>query len=92
MAVFIIIATIVDWIFITVHVYPKGLVVWVCKTNGEFEWNKNRLLGGTTDVCECLFFRTRDNQTVLPLFIRVYRLGVWMFRAPQIRMFVTTLS
>ena len=24
------------------------------KTNGEFEWYRNRLLGGTTNVCERL--------------------------------------
>ena len=54
MVVFIITSTIVEWIFITVHVYPKGLVVWVCETNGEFEWYRNRLLGGTTNVCERL--------------------------------------
>ena len=56
MVVFIIIATIqsaiVEWIFITMH--AKGLVVWVCKTNGEFEWYRHRLLGGTTNVCERL--------------------------------------
>ena len=38
------------------------------------------------------FLRTRDNQTVVPLFIPVCRLGVWMFRTPQIRMFVTARS
>ena len=52
MVVFIIIATIqsaiVEWIFITMH--AKGLVVWVCKTTGEFEWYRNRLLGDTTNV------------------------------------------
>ena len=31
---------------------PKGLAVWVCKKNGEFEWYRHRLLGGTTNVCE----------------------------------------
>ena len=54
MVVFIIIAKMVEWIFSTVHVYPKGLGVWVCKTNGEFKWCRNRLFGGTTNVCECL--------------------------------------
>ena len=64
MVVFIITATIVESLFITVHVYPKGLVVWVCKTNGEFEWYRNRLLGGTTNVCERLLL----GQGIIPLF------------------------
>ena len=54
MVVFIITATMVEWVFITVHTYPKALAVWVCKTNGEFEWYRHRLLGGTTNVCERL--------------------------------------
>ena len=33
MVVFIITATIVEWISTTVRVYPKGLAVWVFKTN-----------------------------------------------------------
>ena len=55
-------------IFITVHIYPKGLLIWVCQPNGEFEWYRKRLLGGTANVCECLLLERGIIMSVFPLF------------------------
>ena len=58
-------------ISITVHVYPEGLVVWVCKTNGEFEWYTNRLLGDTTNVCERLLLERGTITLSFPCLFRL---------------------